>query len=95
MNRPLRILMIAPTSFFLDYGCHVRILEEARVLQRLGHQVTIATYYLGRDIPGLEIVRCRPTPWRADYEVGSSLHKLAFDVFLGLAGAGPPPAPPL
>ena len=23
--------MIAPTSFFLDYGCHVRILEEARV----------------------------------------------------------------
>lgn len=82
MDRPLRILMIAPTSFFLDYGCHVRILEEAWVLQRLGHYVTIATYYLGRDIPGLEIVRCRPTPWRADYEVGSSLHKLAFDVFL-------------
>ncbi|MGQ9466888.1 MAG: glycosyltransferase family 4 protein [Anaerolineae bacterium] len=82
MNRSLRILMIAPTSFFLDYGCHVRILEEAQVLQRLGHHVTIATYYLGRDIPGLEIIRCRPTPWRADYEVGSSLHKLAFDVFL-------------
>lgn len=82
MNRSLRILMIAPTSFFLDYGCHVRILEEAQVLQRLGHHVTIATYYLGRDIPGLEVIRCRPTPWRADYEVGSSLHKLAFDVFL-------------
>jgi len=83
MEHPLRILMIAPTSFFLDYGCHVRILEEARILQRLGHRVTIVTYYLGRDVPGLEIVRCRPTPWRADYEVGSSLHKLAFDVFLG------------
>jgi len=83
LDRPLRILMIAPTSFFLDYGCHVRILEEARVLQRLGHRVTIATYYLGRDIADLEIVRTRPTPWRADYEVGSSLHKLAFDVFLG------------
>jgi len=83
LDRPLRILMIAPTSFFLDYGCHVRILEEARVLQRLGHRVTIATYYLGRDMPNLEIVRTRPTPWRADYEVGSSLHKLAFDVFLG------------
>lgn len=82
MERRLRILMIAPTSFFLDYGCHVRILEEARVLQRLGHQVTIVTYHLGRDLPGLEIVRTRPTPWRADYEVGSSLHKLAFDVFL-------------
>lgn len=83
MDRPLRILMIAPTSFFLDYGCHVRILEEARVLQKLGHQVTITTYYLGRDIADLEIIRTRPTPWRADYEVGSSLHKLAFDIFLG------------
>ena len=75
--------MIAPTSFFLDYGCHVRILEEARVLKRLGHQVTVVTYYMGRDLPDLEIVRTRPTPWRANYEVGSSLHKLAFDIFLG------------
>jgi len=81
-----RILMVAPTSFFLDYGCHVRILEEARVLQELGHQVTIATYYKGRDLPDLEIVRTRPTPWRADYEVGSSLHKIAFDVFLSWTG---------
>jgi len=77
-----RILMIAPTSFFSDYGGHIRILEEARGLKRLGHDVTIATYYMGRDLPGLEIVRTRPTPWRADYEVGSSLHKLAFDFFL-------------
>lgn len=83
MDRPLRILMVAPTSFFLDYGCHVRILEEARVLRRLGHQVTIVTYHLGRDLDDLEIVRSRPTPWRADYEVGSSLHRIAFDLLLG------------
>jgi glycosyltransferase involved in cell wall biosynthesis len=75
--------MIASTSFFSDYGGHIRILEEARVLKRLGHEVTIVTYYLGRDLPDLDIVRTRPMPWRADYEVGSSLHKLAFDVFLG------------
>jgi glycosyltransferase involved in cell wall biosynthesis len=81
-----RILMIAPTSFFSDYGGHIRILEEARVLQRLGHRVTILTYYLGRDLPDLEIIRTRPTPWRADYDVGSSLHKLAFDAFLGWTG---------
>ena len=86
MTETYRILMIAPTSFFSDYGGHVRILEEARVLQKLGHQVTIITYYLGRDLPGLEIVRTRPTPWRADYEVGSSLHKLAFDIFLAWTG---------
>ncbi len=86
MTETYRILMIAPTSFFSDYGGHVRILEEARVLQGLGHQVTIITYYLGRDLPDLEIVRTRPTPWRADYEVGSSPHKIAFDVFLGWTG---------
>jgi glycosyltransferase involved in cell wall biosynthesis len=86
LTETFRILMIAPTSFFLDYGCHVRILEEARVLQELGHQVTIITYYKGRDLPDLNIVRTRPTPWRADYEVGSSLHKIAFDAFLGWSG---------
>ncbi|HZY41992.1 MAG TPA: glycosyltransferase family 4 protein [Anaerolineae bacterium] len=79
---PYNILMIAPTSFFGDYGCHVRILEEARVLQKRGQRVTIVTYYKGRDLPELNIVRTRPTPWHADYEVGSSRHKLAFDVLL-------------
>jgi glycosyltransferase involved in cell wall biosynthesis len=74
--------MIAPTSFFLDYGCHIRILEEARALLAQGMQVRIVTYYLGRDLPDLDIVRCAPTPWRSDYEVGSSRHKIAFDVLL-------------
>ncbi len=79
-----RVLMIAPTSFFADYGCHVRILEEARVLQRLGHRVTIATYANGNPVPGLDIRRTLPIPWRRDYEVGSSRHKIAFDALLGL-----------
>ncbi|MBN1246751.1 MAG: glycosyltransferase family 4 protein [Anaerolineae bacterium] len=82
MSYPRRILMIAPTSFFLDYGCHVRILEEARALQAAGQYVRIVTYYLGRNWPGLDIVRSSPTPWRADYEVGSSRHKIAFDILL-------------
>ena len=86
LNRKLRILMVAPTSFFLDYGCHVRILEEIRGLQKLNHHVTIVTYYLGRDLPNLEIIRTRPTPWHPDYEVGSSPHKIAFDLFLGWTG---------
>ena len=76
------ILMIAPTSFFGDYGCHVRILEEVRVLQKRGHRVTLVTYYKGRDLPDMKIVRTRPTPWHADYEVGSSRHKVAFDALL-------------
>lgn len=84
-NQPAyRVLMIAPTSFFADYGCHVRIYEEARILQQLGHQVTIATYRNGSDVPGLDIRRTLPIPWRRHYEVGSSRHKIAFDLLLGL-----------
>ena len=79
-----RVLMVAPTSFFADYGCHVRILEEARVLQRRGHEVTIVTYHTGRDLPDVDIRRTLPIPWRRDYEVGSSRHKIAFDALLGL-----------
>jgi glycosyltransferase involved in cell wall biosynthesis len=83
-KRVYRILMIAPTSFFADYGCHVRILEEARALQGLGHAVTIATYHSGGDAPGLDIRRTVPIPWRRNWEVGSSRHKIVFDVLLGL-----------
>lgn len=81
--RPYRVLMIAPTSFFADYGGHVRILEEARTLQRLGHQITIVTYHNGENVPGLDIHRTLPIPWRREYEVGSSRHKIAFDALLG------------
>ncbi|MFO7630942.1 MAG: glycosyltransferase family 4 protein [Caldilinea sp.] len=83
IEHQFRVLMIAPTSFFADYGCHVRILEEARALQRLGHRVTIVTYRNGRTIPGLDIRRTLPIPWRQHYEVGSSRHKIAFDALLG------------
>lgn len=81
---PLRILSLAPTSFFGDYGCHVRILEEARALKAQGHEVTILTYFKGQDVPGFRIIRTAPTPWRANYEVGSSRHKFAFDALLSV-----------
>jgi glycosyltransferase involved in cell wall biosynthesis len=87
--RPSRhVLMVAPTSFFADYGCHVRILEEARVLSRKGQRVTIVTYYSGRDVDQLDIRRTLPIPWRRDYEVGSSRHKIGFDALLGLRALG-------
>lgn len=80
--------MIAPTSFFSDYGGHIRILEETRALQARGVEVAIVTYYKGNDVPGLDIRRTAPLPWHTDYEVGSSRHKLAFDVYLGVKAAG-------
>lgn len=83
-NGSYNILMIAPTSFFADYGCHVRILEESRALQRLGNRVTICTYHNGRNLDGLDVQRTVSIPWRQEYEVGSSRHKIAFDVLLSL-----------
>jgi len=81
-ERSLRILMIAPTSFFNDYGGHIRILEETRHLQKLGHRVVIVTYYKGNAVSGIDIRRTPALPWRVDYEVGSSRHKIAFDLVL-------------
>jgi len=86
--RSYRVLMLAPTSFFADYGCHVRILEEARILRQLGHHVTIATYHNGGPVADLDIRRTLSIPWRHDYEVGSSRHKLVFDALLGWKALG-------
>ena len=53
-------------------------------LQRLGHRVTVCTYHNGEDIEGLHIVRTPSIPWRRQYEVGSSIHKVAFDALLSI-----------
>jgi glycosyltransferase involved in cell wall biosynthesis len=78
----LRVLMIAPTSFFSDYGCHVRILEEARGLQSRGHRVVICTYHNGNPVEGLTIRRSLGVPGVQRAVVGSSRHKLYLDVAL-------------
>jgi glycosyltransferase involved in cell wall biosynthesis len=74
--------MLASTSFFSDYGNHVRIWEEARALQRRGHQLVLATYHNGDDMPGLEIRRSWDIPWVKRAVVGSSRHKLYLDIGL-------------
>ncbi|MCA1552935.1 MAG: glycosyltransferase family 4 protein [Chloroflexi bacterium] len=79
----LNILMVAPTSFFSSYGCHVRIAEEADALRHMGHRVKVVTYRNGGSWNGLPIERTPAIPYRHDYEVGSSRHKLVFDALLG------------
>lgn len=76
------ILTIAPTSFFADYGAHVRIWEEVRVLQQRGHRIVMTTYHNGDDMPGLEIHRSWDVPWIKRAMVGSSRHKLYLDLAL-------------
>jgi hypothetical protein len=69
--------MLAPTSFFVVYGCHVCTLEAARVLQRFGHRVTIDTDANGNPVRDLDIRRTLPGPWRRDYGVGSNRPEMA------------------
>ena len=79
---PYTILTIAPTSFFADYGAHVRIWEEVKTLRHLGHRVVMTTYHNGDDMPGLEIRRSWDVPWIKRVMVGSSRHKLYLDMAL-------------
>lgn len=74
--------MIAPTPYFADRGCHVRIYEEALALTKLGHEVCIVTYHLGRDMPGVRVVRIPAVPWYSKLEAGPSWHKPYLDLLL-------------
>lgn len=81
-KKPLKILMLSPTMFFADYGAHVRILEEARILQTLGHNVTILAYPNGRDLDTIKVRRCWGVPFNYRVIVGSSRHKIYLDALL-------------
>ena len=61
----MRVLMVAPTPFFGDRGCHIRILEEIRALRGLGVETLLATYAVGRDHPEVRTVRSPRVPRRS------------------------------
>ena len=79
---PLRILMLAPTPYFGDRGCHVRIYEEARTLIKRGHDVRIVTYHLGRDVGDIPTYRIPPISWYTKQEAGPSWFKPYLDILL-------------
>ncbi len=88
------IVKIAPTGFFADYGCHVRILEEAQALQQHGYDVTVVTYPGGQDPPGLPVVRIPSWLHRGGPRVGSHWRKLMLDpALLATALTRLPPRP--
>jgi glycosyltransferase involved in cell wall biosynthesis len=74
--------VLAPTPFFADRGCHVRILEEARAVIPCGVELRIVTYHIGRDVPGFPIDRIAKIPWYGKLEAGPSWHKPYLDLML-------------
>lgn len=86
--RHMKILVVAPTPFFADRGTHIRILEEALALEKKGHQITIATYHIGRDLDGdletkIDVRRIRRLLfWYKKLEAGPDWQKLVLDLML-------------
>lgn len=84
----MKILMIAPTPFFSHRGTHIRILEEAVALERLGHSVTVATYHIGSDLPSscasrIDVRRIRRLLfWYKKLEAGPDWQKILLDLML-------------
>lgn len=85
---PLKILVVAPTPFFSDRGTHIRILEEALALEKRGHEVTIATYHIGQDLPEtlgshIDVRRIRRLLfWYKKLEAGPDWQKIILDFLL-------------
>ena len=84
----MRILVVAPTPFFADRGTHIRILEEALALEKRGHEITIATYHIGKDIDPkiktrIEVRRIhRLLFWYKKLEAGPDWQKIILDLLL-------------
>ena len=66
-----RVLMIAPTSFFADYGCHVRIRSKLKHFSGSAAQLRSLTYHNGGEVAGLDVRRTLPIPGRSSFEVGT------------------------
>lgn len=75
----MKILTIAATPFFSDRGCHIRIYNEAKYLKKLGAQVRLCTYHLGRDIAELDIIRIKGPRWYRKISPGFHWGKIWLD----------------
>jgi glycosyltransferase involved in cell wall biosynthesis len=80
-----KILMIAATPFFSDRGCHIRIYNEIKYLNKNSIEVVLCTYHLGYNPPGIKaenIKRIANIPWYKKITPGASWHKLYLDLLL-------------
>jgi len=79
MSSKRHILHIAPTPFFADRGCHIRIRGVVRCLDKLGFDNTVCTYHHGQDVSDVTTKRIKPIKAYTQTEAGPSKHKLLAD----------------
>ncbi|MEM9509952.1 MAG: glycosyltransferase [Cyanobacteria bacterium P01_E01_bin.35] len=85
MNRDFSnktVLHIAPTPFFADRGCHIRIASIVHELNSRGVRNLICTYHHGRDVDGIETARILKIPGYTKKTAGYSKFKYLADIYL-------------
>ena len=78
----MKVLHIAPTPFFSDRGCHIRILSIARALALANAQNILCTYHHGHDRDGITIHRATAVPGYTETAAGPQKGKLRADLHL-------------
>ncbi len=73
-QKPL-VLHIAPTPFFSDRGCHIRIEGIVRSLEKLGYENLVCTYHHGRDVSAIQTSRINPIKNYTKTQAGPSKYK--------------------
>lgn len=82
LSQSMKIITVAATPFFSDRGCHVRIYNEAKYLQKFGAEVRICTYHFGYDTPEFEAKRTSGAKWYKKTAPGFSWGKIWLDLKL-------------
>lgn len=76
------ILHIAPTPFFSDRGCHIRIAGVVRCLERQGYANEVCTYHTGKDVDDISTYRIGNIKGYTKTSAGPSPYKLWADLKL-------------
>lgn len=78
----MKIFTIAATPFFSDRGCHIRMYNEAKYLQKFGAEVVVCTYHIGKDIADIKIKRIGKSDWYKKLSPGFAWGKVWLDLKL-------------
>jgi len=78
----IKVLHIAPTPFFSDRGCHIRIRNEIESLAAHSVSPLLCTYHLGEDVERIDVRRIPVIPGYVKRDAGFSPFKFPADVLL-------------
>lgn len=78
----ISVLHIAPTPFFSNRGCHIRIRNEIDALGQFPIRVILCTYHHGNPVDGIDIRRIKKIPGYSKTTAGYSPFKFLADIRL-------------